>query len=279
MNSSSRQPDKSTDPAKQQESLKEAAERRRQQLLSMATTQLSATPSWGEHLLPIILAAMEACWVDAILIGLAGIGLFQSHDPILPLWAPFVLIAGSHWLANYLERRDASRAPTSEQNDSARTVTPGTSLVIALIAVVTLFIIWLRIYAQTWFVLDPRWVLSLLNDILLLDAKAYLLVTIVGLCLYFCGRGVRLARREIEPAHVLNILRLGLIIIVVVVLVRAGQESAGMVFHDQLILFLLVPFFLILSLAAHALARAASCAIPTQSAWKEISLHRSVLSS
>ena len=257
MNSSSRQPDKSTDPAKQQESLKEAAERRRQQLLSMATTQLSATPSWGEHLLPIVLAAIEACWVDAILIGLAGIGLFQSHDPILPLWAPFVLIAGSHWLANYLERRDASRAPTSEQNDSARTVTPGTSLVIALIAVVTLFIIWLRIYAQTWFVLDPRWVLSLLNDILLLDAKAYLLVTIVGLCLYFCWRGVRLARREIEPTHVLHILRLGLVIIVVVVLVRAGQESAGMVFHDQPILFLLVPLFLILSLAAHALARAA----------------------
>ena len=223
----------------------------------MATTQLSATPSWGEHLLPILLAAMEACWVDAILIGLAGIGLFQSYDPILPLWAPFVLIAGSHWLANSLERRDASRTPASEQNDSVRSVTPVTSLVIALIAVVTLFIIWLRIYAQTWFVIDPRWVLSLLNDILLLDVNAYLVVTIIGLCLYFCWRGIRLARHEVEPAHVSNILRLGLVIIVVVVLVRAGQESAGMVFHDQPILFLLVPLFLILSLAAHALARAA----------------------
>src|SRR5713101_9532241 len=148
MNSSPRQPDKSTDPTKQQETLREAAERRRQQLLSMATTQLSATPSWGEHLLPIVLAAMEACWVDAILIGLASIGLFLSHDPILPLWTPFVLIAGSHWLANYLERRDARNVVVplagtrgaSEQNDSARTVPPGTSLVIALIAVVTLFI-------------------------------------------------------------------------------------------------------------------------------------------
>src|SRR3989441_12140323 len=155
MNSSPRQPDRSTDPAKQQESLKEAAERRRQQLLSMATTQLSATPSWGEYLLPIILAAMETCWVYAILIGLAGIGLFLSHDPILPLWAPFVLIAGSHWLANYLERRDASRTPTSERNDPTRTVTPGTSLVIALVAVVALFVIWLRLYAQTWFVFYP----------------------------------------------------------------------------------------------------------------------------
>jgi hypothetical protein len=303
MDSSPRQPDKSTGPGVaprfiEGESLKEAAERRRQQLLSMATTQLSATPSWGEHLLPILLAAMEACWVDAILIGLAGIGLFQSHDPILPLWAPFVLIAGSHWLANYLERRDARnvvgtlsggqvshhRRELKDQGNRkgrpypiriglpsqrrvgaglapalgvARSVAPGTSLVIALIAVVTLFIIWLRIYAQSWFVLDPRWFLSLLNDILLLDMNAYLLVTIVGLCLYFCWRGIRLARREVEPAHVLNILRLGLVIIVVVVLVQAGQESAGMVFHDQPILFLLVPLFLILSLAAHALARAA----------------------
>ena len=257
MNSSPRQPDKSTDPTKQQETLKEAAERRRQQLLSMATTQLSATPSWGEHLLPIVLAAMETCWVGAIFIGLAGIGLFLSHDPILPLWTPFVLIAGSHWLANYLERRDASRTLASEQNDPTRTVTPGTSLMIALIAVVALFVIWLRLYAQTWFVFDPRWLLSLLNDILLLDANAYLVVTILGLCIYFCWRGIRLARREIEPAHVLNVLRLGLVIMVVVVLVRAGQESAGMVFHDQPILFLLVPLFLILSLAAHALARTA----------------------
>jgi hypothetical protein len=123
--------------------------------------------------------------------------------------------------------------------------------------VVALFVIWLRLYAQMWFVFDPRWLLSLLNDILLLDANAYLVVTILGLCIYFCWRGIRLARREIEPAHVLNVLRLGLVIMVVVVLVRAGQESAGMVFHDQPILFLLVPLFLILSLAAHALARTA----------------------
>jgi len=241
---------------KPQDGLKEAEERRRQQLLAMATTHLSAKPSWGERVLPTLLAAMEACWVDAILIGLAGIGLFQSPDPIVPLWAPFVIIAGSHWLATYLERRDARRAPVSEQEDPTRTVTPGTSLLIAVIAVVTLFIIWLRVYAQTWLVFDPRWLLNMLNDILLLNANAYLMVTILGLCVYFCWRGVRLARREIEPAHVSNVLRLGLVIVVAVVIIRAGQESAGMVFHDQLSLFLLVPIFLILSLAAHALARA-----------------------
>jgi len=51
---------------------------------------------------------MEACWVDAILIGLVGIGLFQSQDPLIPLWVPFVLIIGSGLLSSYLE--DALRA-------------------------------------------------------------------------------------------------------------------------------------------------------------------------
>lgn len=256
MNSSPEQPEKSKQQP--QSSLKEAEERRRQQLLAMATTQLSATPSWGERLLPTILAGMEACWVDAILIGLAGIGLFQSSGPIVPLWAPFVIIAGSHWLATYLERRDALRATVSAQDDPTRTITPGTSILIASMAVVTLLIIWFRIYAQAWLVFDPRWLFSLANDILLLNANAYLVVTIVALCVYFCWRGVRLARREIESSHVLNVLRLGLVIIVAVVVIQAGQQSAGVVFHDQLSLFLLVPIFLILSLAGHSLARAGS---------------------
>jgi len=257
MNSSPGQPDKYADSAKPQNGIKEAEERRRQQLLAMAMTYLPAKPSWGERLLPTFLAAMEACWVDVILIGLAGIGLFQSPGPIVPLWAPFVIIAGSYWLTTYLERRAARMAPVPDQEeDPTRTVTPGTSLLIALMAVVTLFIIWLRIYAQTWLVFDPRWLLNMLNDILLLNANAYLMFTILGVCIYLCWRGVRIVRREIEPANVLNVLRLGLVIIVAVVVIRAGQESAGVVFHDWLALFLLVPIFLILSLAAHALARA-----------------------
>ena len=236
-------------------SLSEAAERRRQQLLSMATTELAASPSLGERLLPFIIAAMETCWVDAIFIGLAGLNFFQSRDPIIPLWAPFVLIAGSYWLSVYLERRDL-RATSSSDVDNTGTVTPGTSLVFGFVGVVTLFIIWLRVYASTAFVFDPRWLLSFLNDILLLNSNAYLVISIIALSVYFCWRGVRLSRREIEPSNVFNILRLGLIIIVAVIIVRAGQESVGIVFHDGLTIFLLIPIFLFLSLAGHSLARA-----------------------
>src|SRR5438034_7413566 len=149
------------------ESLSDAAQRRRQQLLSMATTQIAANPSLGERLLPFLMAAMEACWVDAIFIGLAGLGLFQSRQtfihspvPIIPLWAPFVFIAGSQWLASYLVWRDVSATSSSNKDDNTNTVTPGTSLVFVLTGVVTLFIIWLRIYAQAAFVLDPRWLLN-----------------------------------------------------------------------------------------------------------------------
>ena len=239
------------------ESLSDAAQRRRRDLLSMATTQIAANPSLGERLLPFLMAAIEACWVDAIFIGLAGLNFFQSHDPIIPLWAPFVLIAASQWLSGYLERRSISAESSLESDSAGATVTPGISVLFGVMSAITLLIIWSRVYSQATFVLDPRWLLSLLNDVLLLNSNAYLVVGIAALSAYFCWRGVRLSRRQVEPASVFSVLRLGLIILVVVIIVRAAQESAGMVFHDWLGLFLLVPMFFLLSLAAHSLARAA----------------------
>jgi len=238
-------------------SLSDAAERRRQQLLSMATTEIAANPSLGERLLPFIMAAIETSWVDAIFIGLAGLNFFQSHDPIIPVWAPFVLITASQWLSGYLERRSISAESSSESEDTGTSVTPGISVLFGVMAAITLLIIWSRVYAQIAFLLDPSWLLSLLNDVLLLNSNAYLVVGIAALSAYFCWRGVRLSRRQVEPANVFSVLRLGVIIFVVVIIVRAAQESAGIVFHDWLELFLLVPIFFLLSLFAHSLARAA----------------------
>jgi len=244
--------------------LSDAAQRRRRDLLSVATTQIAANPSLGERLLPFLMAAMEACWVDAIFIGLAGLGLFQSHRafmqspiPIIPLWAPFIFIAGSQWLVTYLERRAVSATSSPDKDDNISTLTPGSWLVFALVGVVTLFIIWLHLYTQAAFVLDPRWLLSLLDDILLLNSNIYLVVSIAALCVYLSWRGVRLSRRLIEPANVFSVLRLGLMTFIAVIIVRAGQESAGVTFSDGPVLFLLIPVFLFLSLIAHSLARAA----------------------
>src|SRR5436309_8212102 len=103
----------------QQIHLAEAAKRRRQQLLSMRTTELAEVPSLGEILLPFLFAAMETCWIDAIFIGLASFGLFQSHEPLMPLWAPFVFIIGIQWMARFLERRAATTTTISTSADAS----------------------------------------------------------------------------------------------------------------------------------------------------------------
>src|SRR5260370_8086564 len=84
MNPSSKEPDDN-----KTESLSDAAQRRRQQLLSMATTEIAANPSLGERLWPFIMAAMEAGWVDAIFIGLACLHFLPVPVPLLPFFAPF----------------------------------------------------------------------------------------------------------------------------------------------------------------------------------------------
>src|SRR5215472_17095137 len=48
--------------------------------------------SIGEVLLPYLLGAMQACWITAILIGLASTGLSVNSSVLIPLWAPVVLI-------------------------------------------------------------------------------------------------------------------------------------------------------------------------------------------
>src|SRR5438128_3309307 len=200
----SKQPE--DDKTKDQEtSLAEAVKRRRQHILSMRTSELAEAPSLGEILLPFLYAGMETCWIDAIFIGLASFGLFQSHQPLMPLWAPFVLIIGSQWILSLMERHTAS---TTTNANNPKTSMPGSSMLILFASAITLLVTWLTIYSQTALVFDPRWVLALLNHILLLDLQAYHVFIIVALTYYFCWRGVRLLYRVYEPSQVFATLRL-----------------------------------------------------------------------
>ncbi len=211
--------------------------------------------SLGEFLLPILFGIMESCWLAAILIGLASIGLFESSDPLLPLWAPFLFIVGSMLLFHYVELRAAQRASSSHQGNHAKVAVPETLLFIIVIGVLSLFFVWLHAYAQTAFVFDPKWLLALLNDVLLLNLHFYEVVSIIVLSFIFGWRGIRLVNRDIEPSNVFRVLCLGLGIMILVIMLRTGRESAGVVFHDDVLLLLLIPFFLFVSLVAHALAR------------------------
>lgn len=229
-----------------------AARQRLRNIWKRETVELSSAPSWGERLLPLIFAAMETCWIDGILIALAGANFFRLREPLLPLWMPLVLIAGSAWIVSYLERREL-KAEHVQATDGRRKTTAGSSLLIAFLAVVTLISIWSSVYATATYLIDPRWLLSMLNDLLLLSPAAYHVLGIIALAIYFCWRGLTLARRSIEPGMVLRHLRVGVGIFVLVIVVRAG---AGDQFYGELLLLFLLPCFIALALIAHALAKA-----------------------
>src|SRR5260221_2721588 len=212
--------------------------------------------SLGEFLLPILLGIMESCWLAAILIGLANTDLFGSAEPLMPLWALFVFIVGTILLFYYLGLRAAKRA-SSQEKEGIRFVPSDTFLFIIVTAILSLFLVCLVVYSQPAFIFNPKWLLSLLNDVLFLNLHFYESVIIVGLAFLFGWRGIRLFNRDIEPSNVFRTLCLGLGVIIVVILLRAGQASAGAVIHDDAILLFLIPFFLFVSLATHALSQVA----------------------
>ncbi len=230
--------------------LRSARERRQQELLDMTTSAISATPGPGERLLPYLIVAMETCWVDAVLIALASVNFFQNHTTLLPLWASFVLMAGACWLMIFLERREVVKGQTT-RNKTKRV--SGSSQFILLMALLVMIVVWASIYAPLFLLFDPRWLLAFLNDLFQLDTNAYIVFVLVALSIYFCWRGVRLAHRTIEPSSVFSALRLGMGIIIVAIIFHIGSGTAS---FNEIILFGIVPCFLVLALIAHALAKA-----------------------
>src|ERR1039457_2504327 len=97
--------------------------RRKLLLLSLNADNAQVAPSIGMLLIPFLFAAMEACWIDAIFLGLAALGLFQLHSPLMPLWVPFLLIAGSQWLYSLLVLR-ATRQDSGGEDFSDFSIAP-----------------------------------------------------------------------------------------------------------------------------------------------------------
>lgn len=215
----------------------------------------STNLSWGERLLPLIFVAMETCWVAAILIGLASAHFFGSSEPLIALWAPFLLMAGVILLASYLERYDehtAAAPQASPPTPGKRQPLPhGARLFFGLLTIASLLVIWGSIYASTFALFDPRWLLALLNDALLLAPNAFHILLVLMLCAYFCWRGLSLTRRSIEPQNVLNGLRLGMVVIIIMIFVQAGAGGT----YGGILLLLLIPLFLSCALLAHTLAK------------------------
>ncbi len=209
----------------------------------------SVTLSSGERLLPYLLAAMETCWVDAILIGLAVGNSSAVHTFFLPLWAPFVVIAGSYWLSHRLGQGRAKAANASAQEGASFFITFS---VIVLLLGATLFSLWSGIYASSIAFWNPAWLGNLVGDLLLLNPEAVHVVGIIVVILYFYWRGVRLVHSTIEPGHVFNTMRIGIGVIIAVIVLQAATNTAS---SNEIFLLLLIPLFLMFALIAHALAQ------------------------
>lgn len=226
--------------------IREALERRQRDIASIGAFQISLRPSWGERLLPVVFAAMETCWIGAVFIGLASLQVFHSNETLMPLWAPFVLMVGAGWLVTYLEMREQR-----VDEGLAVAAVSGSSLIYLLIVLAILVIIWSSVYASSAWLFDPRWLLAMLNDILLFSSNAFHVLGVVALCGFFCWRGIRLSRTEIEPSAVYKMLRLGVGVILAVIILQTGS---GVKSPDELMLLLLIPLFLSFALVAHGLA-------------------------
>lgn len=219
----------------------------------------AALTSLGELMLPSLLGAMEACWIDVILLGMASLGVLNLSTPLLPLWTPFVYLVGAQWVLVFLDRRSARAAADSTEDGSAEekegVKSSDATIFFALTAALSLIVIWLQLYASTYPFYNLVWLGTLVSDILFLNLHFYQAIFIVAVSFYLAWRGLRLIGRAIEPSQVMRWLLLGLSVMVAVILLRAALESAGTNFQDTVLLFLLIPMLLFLGLIAHALAR------------------------
>jgi len=218
--------------------------------------------SRGEYILPFFIAGMEASWLDAALIGLAGLDFLHSSSPLLPFWGPPLLLI----VTLLLFRRAAQKE--AEAEDAGKTISgnllamPGLRLMFGVLAVLTLLLIWLHLYAATYSLFDPGWILAFGGDILALGSNLFAMVVIIGVAVYCTWRGMKLAQLEIKsknlfrhiwaPEQIFRQIWIGLLVFLVAILVRAHLGNGG---TDDVILVLLVPIFLYCSLSAHALAR------------------------
>lgn len=217
----------------------------------------AAITSLGEFALPTLLGAMEACWVDAILLGLASLGVLNLSTPLLPLWTPFVYLVGAQWLFVFFDHRSAQAETVNAEGEEGKEGVKSSDATIffALTAALSLIVIWLQLYASTYPFYNLVWLGTLGSDILFLNLHFYQAIFIVALSFYLSWRGLRHVGRVIEPSQVMHWLLLGLGVMVAVILLRAALESAGANFHDTVLLFLFIPLLLFLGLVAHALAR------------------------
>lgn len=215
---------------------------------------MDAAKSLGEALLPFFLALAEACWFQGILIGLAGLNFLQSRSALLPFWGTPLLFCAALWLFKRGLYEDARVEENAPQNEQSSRSLAGFGPLFGILALLDVVLIWLHVYAGNYFLIDPRWLLSFVNDLLSLNTSFYQALVIIIITIYFCWRATKLGQLKIEPGNVRRQLWIGLLVLPISILLRAGQgRTDGSL--DDIVLIILLPAFFYFTLCAHALGR------------------------
>jgi Domain of unknown function (DUF4129) len=201
------------------------------------STPSIATISIGEHLLPVAFAFMEACWIAALLIGLADIHFLGWDEPLIPVWAPFLILICVSWFSRTFM---STRSPERQQSNI--------TILVCMQVLMTLIVVWASLFAGRIPLWNPEWILSLLQGILMLNITAFSMVGVVLLCYYFHYRGTVIANHSLEPTSVTRVMQLGGLLFLGVICVQAATGA------QDIALILLIPLFLCSALFTRALA-------------------------
>ena len=200
--------------------------------------------SLGERFVPFVFAAMEACWIYAVVVvvAVAGIG---GHIPLLPLWGLYVPLAAGVWFAQ------AQSVQAGEEKSSASLFATA-PVRVGIMVVLALLVIWGSGYAGTFPLYAVNWILVVLNDILLLKPEGFHTIFVLIVSAFLFWRGLVISSRRLEPGDVMKSLQIGLGVIVLALLLSSSSGGAAGV----PLLFLMIVLFLSFALIAHSLAQA-----------------------
>src|SRR5579872_321297 len=220
---------------------------------SSDTTPPQKPSSWGQFLLPLLFAAMETCWIDAIFIGLANADTLGTTHLLFPLWLPFVLIASFYVFTGY-QRWYAADGEQPLPHKGKR-ITSAHLINISLTAIAALFTVWISYYAPLTAFTDLNWLLNLPSIILQFNPDSFRLIGLIALAIAFCRQGSLLVRGRVDYVLISKLIQSGIFTFIILLVIRKFLEVAGRVFDDGWTVLFLIVLYLCLSLATHALAR------------------------
>lgn len=218
--------------------------------ISQASKNPFPLKSWGERLSLLLVITMECCLVSALLLVQVGISPGLT-DPLLPIWAVFLIAFCFYWLAPGFKHltHQKTETPLSPRFYSAQTkLAMGCATLICLV-----FCLWLRLYAQHYALLDLAWLQAFSYDLWQFDSSLQIVVLSSAICLI-----VWLSYQMVaERADAALFLRKGSPLLFLLAGIGMGEHLLGSN-ADYWQIFLLLPLFFWSGLTSQALQKASA---------------------